>query len=193
MKCLFMITIMILNTQENRAPAMKIARSVCKYSKKYDVDPVLVVALIKHESDFSRRCYNSTGDYGLMQIHAEDRYGARWINGTRCDLYETNCNVAKGAKFLAIWKKACKKHKHKSHWLRHYNWNSKKHHLTVLWLRKAYKQAYAGKEELYKVIRSKYRRMKIAKLNKLLDTNENILHHNHNTNDNLGSVSYNNQ
>lgn len=164
MSCVPMVLTMILNTQGHHTPTMKIARTVCKYSAKYEVDPVLVVALMKHESDFRVRSYHRAGDYGLMQIHAEHRFGAKWINRKRCNLYGIDCNIAKGVKFLAIWKKACKKHRHKSHWLRHYNWRSPKHHLKVLWLTEAYKQAFAGKIHLYRTIKyDKYRRLRISR------------------------------
>jgi len=47
--------------------------TITKYSKKYNVDKVLICALIQHESNGrnvrSRRNRNGSRDYGLMQIN----------------------------------------------------------------------------------------------------------------------------
>ena len=67
--------------------------------------------------------------------------------------------VKEGTRILKFWKTLClKSHKHK-HWLRHYNWNSKKHYLRVLWVRDAYKDGNLKALNIIK--RKKYMKFKL--------------------------------
>ncbi len=129
-----------------------IAKNVCKYSEQRKLDPYLVLSVIKHESGFDRRAKSHTNDFGLMQVNGG-------IYKTRCSLLGIRCNIREGTRILAFWKKACKKHKHKSHWLRHYNWNNRRHHLRVLWITKAYK---SNNNNMLRIIKTrKYMKLKL--------------------------------
>jgi len=117
----------------------------------------MTLSIIRHESSFKTRTLSKTGDYGLMQINK------RWFN-PKCNLFKIKCNIKKGTRIMVMWKRVCATHKHKHiHWLRHYNWKSKKHHLRVLWLTKAYEEASKGHTYLYKTIkrRSRYQALKL--------------------------------
>jgi len=51
---------------------------IMEYSEKYDLDPVLVAAVIKTESNFEADAVSSKNAYGLMQITQET---AHWAAG----------------------------------------------------------------------------------------------------------------
>jgi hypothetical protein len=65
-------------------------------SKKYDVDPNLVAAVIEQESRFRPRAKSQVGARGLMQLMPRT---GRWM-GAR-DLYNPEQNVDAGVKYIA--------------------------------------------------------------------------------------------
>lgn len=65
-------------------------------SKKYDVDPNLVAAVIEQESRFKPRAKSHVGARGLMQLMPRT---GRWM-GAR-DLYNPEQNVDAGVKYIA--------------------------------------------------------------------------------------------
>jgi hypothetical protein len=143
---------LIVATHPNPKYTYKIAKNICHYSEKRNLDPYLVLSTIRHESNFTINAKSHTKDLGLMQINSR-------IYKPKCNLLNIRCNINEGTKILYVWKKACANHKHKSHWLRHYNWRNKKHHLRVLWLTEAYKK---NKHYLFKMIKErKYMKLKI--------------------------------
>lgn len=79
---------------------------VVKYSKEYDVDPILVFSVIKVESDFDPNAVSDAGARGLMQL-MEDAYD--WIkfrlNDQREHSYdnivEPELNIQYGSYYLS--------------------------------------------------------------------------------------------
>jgi len=65
-------------------------------SKKYDVDPALVAAVIEQESRFKPRAKSHVGAKGLMQLMPRT---GRWM-GAR-NLYDPEQNVDAGVKYIA--------------------------------------------------------------------------------------------
>ncbi|HUR82154.1 MAG TPA: lytic transglycosylase domain-containing protein [Thermoanaerobaculia bacterium] len=65
-------------------------------SKKYDVDPNLVAAVIEQESKFHPRAKSQVGARGLMQLMPRT---GRWM-GAR-DLYNPEQNIDAGVKYIA--------------------------------------------------------------------------------------------
>ena len=147
---------------KNRHLIKAIAKNICKYSKRRKLDPYKVLSIIKHESSFHPNLKSGTKDFGLMQVNI------RW-NKVNCNLYKVRCNIKTGTKIMAMWKAACKIHKKSgqhlyTHWLRHYNWNNKIHHLRVLWLAEAYRKAAQGHTYLYETIKHRAKYYKAARL-----------------------------
>jgi hypothetical protein len=119
-----------------------IAKNICKYAKRYDVSPYLILATIKHESNFKKNLISKTNDYGLMQVNK--------IHCKKCNLLDIKTNLWIGIRLMRRMRSACiKYHNHKSHWFRHYNWRSYSHHINVLKLARGYKDGR------YKLVRKK--------------------------------------
>jgi len=72
-------------------------------SKKYDVDPALVAAVIEQESRFKPRAKSHVGARGLMQLMPRT---GRWM-GAR-NLYDPEQNVDAGVKYIAYLDKRFK-------------------------------------------------------------------------------------
>lgn len=157
MDCIGPIVVAIMSTHYNpngnRRRIKVIAKNVCYYSKRKRVSPYLVISTIRHESFFKPNLISGTNDYGLMQLNKK-------YFGHKCkSLLQIKCNIREGTKFLSALKRVYKNAKF--HWLRKYNWYSFNHHLRILWLTRAYKEA-KEREELYEVIRSgRYKRLKL--------------------------------
>jgi soluble lytic murein transglycosylase-like protein len=67
-----------------------------KYSEKYDVDPVLVRAVIQVESNFNPRCVSNKGARGLMQLMpgTAKRYGVTVV-------HDAEQNIKGGVHYLS--------------------------------------------------------------------------------------------
>ena len=65
-------------------------------SKKYDVDPALVAAVIEQESRFKPRAQSHVGAKGLMQLMPRT---GRWMGAS--NLYDPEQNVDAGVKYIA--------------------------------------------------------------------------------------------
>ena len=77
---------------------------ILEYSGKNKIDPFLVAAVIKNESNFDRKAVSKVGAIGLMQIMPDT--GA-WIaeqmgikNFDPLDLYRTDANIRLGCWYL---------------------------------------------------------------------------------------------
>lgn len=154
--CILPIIFLIKNIHHNprNNKINIIANNVCFYSKKRHLNPLLPLALITHESGFRVKLKSKTKDIGLMQLHK------KYIRA-KCNPYKIKCNIKVGTKRLITFKKAGNLNGY--HWLRRYNWNSKRHHLRVLWITEAYRKILNGHTYLFNVIRRrKYQRTKLT-------------------------------
>jgi hypothetical protein len=154
MLCVDIATNAIENTHYNhiryKHRIEKIAKITCRYSKLRNISPYIIIGLMRHESFFKPSIVGISGDIGLLQLNP------RYFGG-KCNLKRIRCNLRQGTRYLQQIKRAKPT---RYHWLKRYNWNSKKHHLNILWLAEAYKRARINKS-LYKLIRSrKYMRIK---------------------------------
>ncbi|MBZ9688258.1 lytic transglycosylase domain-containing protein [Clostridium estertheticum] len=83
---------------------MKYEDHIVKYSQRYNVDPLLVAAVIKVESNFNEKAISPRGAYGLMQIMPDT---GLWIakNMKLKDykeekLYDNEINIAMGCWYI---------------------------------------------------------------------------------------------
>ena len=80
-------------------------QDIITYSQKNKVDPFLVAAIIKNESNFKHKAVSKVGAVGLMQIMPDT---GRWIaaqmglDGYKdTDLYQTRTNIRMGCWYLS--------------------------------------------------------------------------------------------
>ncbi|HJW93492.1 MAG TPA: lytic transglycosylase domain-containing protein [Thermoanaerobaculia bacterium] len=71
-------------------------RMIEQYADQYNVDPILVRAVIQVESDFHANCLSNKGASGLMQLIPETaaRYGVK-------DIFDPEENIRGGVAYLA--------------------------------------------------------------------------------------------
>ena len=149
MSMLYLIHSITPNNNENT----NIAQNICFYSEKRNLDYFNIAALIAHESSFSPRAVSRTSDFGLMQLNK------KYIQA-KCNPLKVRCNIKIGTKRVAIIKKAG--YLNGYHWLRRYNWHSKKHYLRVLWIAEALRKILGGHTYLITFIRlRKYQKINI--------------------------------
>ena len=79
-------------------------QDIITYSKKNNIDPFLIAAIIKNESNFEQRAVSKAGAVGLMQIMPDT---GRWIaeqmglKGYQdSDLYQTKTNIRMGCWYI---------------------------------------------------------------------------------------------
>lgn len=84
-----------VNTNSSDEQMKKIYNAVNNAAIKYKVDPNLILAIIKHESDFQPGVTSSAGATGLMQIMPEN-----YSDNDITDGYDIDQNVNGGTKLL---------------------------------------------------------------------------------------------
>lgn len=104
---------------------------------KYDVDPVLVLAVMKTESGFNADAVSETNDYGIMQINA---CNYRWLSDAfgDIDLLDAKDNIRCGVYMLSKIKYPTREQK-----LMTYNMGSV--HAKALWEKGTYTTDYTDK------------------------------------------------
>ena len=78
---------------------------VIRETTKYNIDPLLVLAMIETESGFNSRAYNQSGAMGLMQVIP--RYHPDLITQEHQSLYDPNMGINVG---VAVLVKFIEKH-----------------------------------------------------------------------------------
>ena len=82
--------------------AVKITKAIIRTARKYEMDPLFLVALIRHESQFRLDAVGTVGELGLMQIRPTT---AEWLNEKlklkKLDLRDPATNIEVGAYFLS--------------------------------------------------------------------------------------------
>lgn len=103
---LILLVILLINAKSifKSFYPIKYEEHISKYSQRYNVDPCLVSAVIKAESNFDEKAMSHRGAYGLMQIMPDT---ALWIaeNMKLTDykvekLYENEINIAMGCWYI---------------------------------------------------------------------------------------------
>lgn len=112
---IFIVIVLILAAALNYKNIIKVfyplkySDYVIKYSRKYDLDPYFVTAVIKTESNFNENARSSKNAYGLMQITSDT---AEWVaskmnidNFNTSMLYDPETNINMGCWYLDDLKK----------------------------------------------------------------------------------------
>ncbi|MGH4051048.1 MAG: lytic transglycosylase domain-containing protein [Clostridium sp.] len=76
--CIVILALVLINIKTifKMFYPVKYEEQIFKYSEKYNVDPALVIAVIRAESNFDEKATSHRGAYGLMQIMPDT---ATWI------------------------------------------------------------------------------------------------------------------
>lgn len=100
---LFIIVINIKSIFKSFYP-VKYENNIVKYSQRYNINPCLVAAVIRAESNFNEKAVSHRGAYGLMQIMPDT---AVWIAQKMElkdfkveNLYDTEVNIAMGCWYI---------------------------------------------------------------------------------------------
>jgi len=80
----------------------KVAKTIILEANKYEMDPLFLTSIIKHESGFNPKAVGLVGEIGLMQIRPTT---AKWLNDKhkivkRVNLRDPATNIKIGAFFL---------------------------------------------------------------------------------------------
>jgi hypothetical protein len=97
------------------------AEGIATQSAKHKLDPLLVAAVMYHESRYkSDVCYR--GSHGLMAIQLRGRSCQKTkAEAERLRLYDPEENIRRGVELLANARSWCRSQGHDHHWLLHYN------------------------------------------------------------------------
>src|SRR5512137_1016176 len=120
--------IIFLAPHLGRTVARTYARIIRTEAARKDIDPLLVVSFIHHETykKWRTRIKSPTNDYGLTQVHVAARGSATFL-GREEELYDPKTNIREWCRLAHMWRayhqRACVGAKH--HWWAHMKWGYK--------------------------------------------------------------------
>lgn len=100
------LIILIINAENivKKFYPLKYSDNIIKYSQEYNLDPILVAAVIKTESNFDERAKSNKDAYGLMQITPDTaEWAAEKMNVSNFKtemLYNPEFNIRMGCWYL---------------------------------------------------------------------------------------------
>jgi len=131
------------------------ANIILEESDRSEVDPLLVIAIIQHETGgrWDPKAVGPTNDYGLMQLHVGAHTNAEY-RGFESKLFDPRRNIEIGTKSLAYWRKFHRRYCKSQHqWWSHYKWGGRvKNHTYANRVAKLYKQLQTWRNSMIVVI-----------------------------------------
>lgn len=101
-----------IHAQNPKLDQKKLALAIINVSRKYNYDPIFILAIIKTESRFNPNAVGTSGEIGLMQIRPSTaEWIAKkkkfiWVN--REELFDPEYNIHLGALYFKYLKKSLK-------------------------------------------------------------------------------------
>jgi len=95
--------ILWLAPQVGPADARLYGEVIRQEAERWDVDPLLVVAVIHRESRWDPRARSRTNDWGLMQVHVSRTTYSGFLDHPE-RLFNPRLNIRLGIRLMAIWK-----------------------------------------------------------------------------------------
>jgi len=96
--------ILASNIKVSRVDAKEIVSAITKWSMEFNIDPKLMLAIARQESNFDKYAISSSGAYGIMQVipvwHKQKVIDAHKALGNP-ELFNINTNVYLGARVYA--------------------------------------------------------------------------------------------
>lgn len=107
----------VFDTTKAKPSYKEIENWVEKYAKKYNIDPDLVMAIIKTESTFNNQCISKSGAVGLTQLMpgTAREMGLR-VDSTIDERWHPEKNIEAGIAYLAKYHKIISNHFGKEDW-----------------------------------------------------------------------------
>lgn len=102
---LSVLSAVAVNSFVKRSHPIRYEKLIYKYAEDYGVSPVLILAVIKTESDFDPEAISSAGAKGLMQITDETFDWLMTKTGEKLDtelLYDPDTSIKYGSFFLKM-------------------------------------------------------------------------------------------
>lgn len=132
-----------------------------KYSQKYSLDPFLLLAIIKVESNFNQRAISSTGDYSLAQINYKVWKKELDRKGVKLNFYKLKTNYAYALETMGYILKILKDNygKNDPRWYARYHSNTMKHKLSY------YKKVNSQLNNIYSLQNAKPKNKNLRRLN----------------------------
>ena len=155
---MYLLTVLIALITGGKVPADlsdNYANIILEESDRSEVDPLLVIAIIQHETGgrWDPKAVGPTNDYGLMQLHVGETVNAKY-RGSESELFDPRKNIEIGAKSLAYWRKFHRRYCKSQHqWWSHYKWGGhvKSNHYANR-VTKLYKQLQTWRDSMIVVI-----------------------------------------
>ena len=123
---IILAAILFLSPHLKQEEAKEYAKIIHAMSTSQEIDPFLIVSIIRVESNFKRTARSKTSDYGPMQIHVS-RTTFSELRGHEWMLYNPTLNVYLGTKHLRMFRKWHHRKCKPDHlWWRHYKWGFKR-------------------------------------------------------------------
>jgi len=130
---IILAAILFLSPHLDKEEAAKYAKVIHTMSKSQEIDPFLIVSIIRAESNFSSDKRSKTNDMGLMQIHVS-RTTFPDLRGHEKLLYNPTLNIYLGVKHLRMFRKwHLRKCKPDHLWWRHYKWGYRQKFPNRIW------------------------------------------------------------
>lgn len=99
-----------IHSENANLDAEKLAQAIINASRKYNYDPIFLLAIIKTESRFNPNAVGTSGEIGLMQIKPSTaewiakKKKFPWVN--KAELYNPEYNIHLGALYFKYLKKS---------------------------------------------------------------------------------------
>lgn len=103
MTTLIVTAILWLAPQVSPADARSWGEQIHREADRWDVDPLLVLAVIQRESGWNPRAKSPTNDYGLMQVHVSKTTYSGYLHRPE-RLFNPKLNIRLGIRLMGIWR-----------------------------------------------------------------------------------------
>ena len=130
---IILAAILTLSPHVKEDVARKYAQVIHSMCKSQEIDPLLVVSIIRVESGFHPSKSSRTNDHGLMQIHVSHTTFSE-LRGHEHLLRSPTLNIYLGIKHLRMFRKwHHRKCKPDHTWWRHYKWGFRRKFPNQKW------------------------------------------------------------
>jgi soluble lytic murein transglycosylase-like protein len=103
MSPVILAAILWLAPQVGQPQAQAYSVIIEREAQHWDLDPLLVVAVIQQESGWNPRARSKTQDWGLLQVHVSRTTYSRYLDQPE-RLFNPELNIRLGVRLMALWR-----------------------------------------------------------------------------------------